>query len=155
MNEEIIKRHNEVIAPEDELYILGDLIMGYNLEGGLDLVSRINGRKTVIAGNHDTERRKEGYRSIGIKVLDALTFPKERIFLCHFPVLAGNYDDAGRPIRKLIKSFAGHYHTKDKFIDMKRNILCYHVEVDAHNCYPVSLETALEDIRNFSQMKEE
>ena len=74
MNNEIIQRHNEVIKPEDTLYILGDVMLGGQNESGLDLIKSVNGNKIIIAGNHDTNKRREAYKEkLDIQVYDALT----------------------------------------------------------------------------------
>jgi calcineurin-like phosphoesterase family protein len=52
MNEEIIDNHNALVEDTDVVWMLGDMIMG-DIEAGLKLVSRINGRKHLICGNHD------------------------------------------------------------------------------------------------------
>lgn len=52
MNELIIKNWNEVVKPEDKVYHLGDVIMGNHVEYDL-ILSRLNGKKRLILGNHD------------------------------------------------------------------------------------------------------
>lgn len=39
-----------------------------------------------------------------------------------------------------------HTHQKDNFYE--DNFFMYHVGIDSHNCYPVSLDTVIEDIKN-------
>jgi calcineurin-like phosphoesterase family protein len=52
MNEEIVARHNAVVAPDDTLWILGDVCMG-PIQETLALIQRVNGKKYLVAGNHD------------------------------------------------------------------------------------------------------
>ena len=52
MNEELISRHNAVVLPEDTVWIMGDVALG-KLAETLPLVARMNGRKILVAGNHD------------------------------------------------------------------------------------------------------
>lgn len=52
MNEMIVENHNSVVAPLDHVILLGDVVMGKRLEG-LPFIERMNGRKTLILGNHD------------------------------------------------------------------------------------------------------
>lgn len=56
MNEEIIRRWNSIIRPEDRVYHLGDVSMNRN---GLLLAAQLNGRKILIKGNHDTQKLKD------------------------------------------------------------------------------------------------
>lgn len=52
MNEGLIARYNEVISPEDTVLWLGDCAF---MKGGKfrGIMSRLNGRKVLIRGNHD------------------------------------------------------------------------------------------------------
>jgi len=59
MNETIIARWNERVAPEDTAWLLGDAAMG-TIEETLPLLGRLNGRKFLVAGNHD--RAFHGYK---------------------------------------------------------------------------------------------
>lgn len=61
MNEEMIARHNELVAPDDDVWFLGDVALGRLVES-LPLVRRMNGRKMLVAGNHD--RCWSGHRKV-------------------------------------------------------------------------------------------
>ena len=50
MNEEMIKRHNEKVRPNDKCYFLGDVVINRKF---LKVVERLNGDKVLIRGNHD------------------------------------------------------------------------------------------------------
>lgn len=52
MNEIMIQRHNEVVKPNDKVYFLGDVCMSRNAKG-LEILSRLNGEKVLVKGNHD------------------------------------------------------------------------------------------------------
>ncbi len=52
MNEVLINNFNAVVFPEDTTYFVGDIVMGPRKEN-LKLVSRLNGTKILILGNHD------------------------------------------------------------------------------------------------------
>lgn len=52
MNAELIKRHNEVVKPEDTWYFLGDF--GFASNNKLkEIIAQLNGKKIIICGNHD------------------------------------------------------------------------------------------------------
>lgn len=59
MNETIIARWNERVAPEDTAWLLGDVALG-TIDETLPLLARLNGRKYLVAGNHD--RAFHGYK---------------------------------------------------------------------------------------------
>lgn len=53
MNEAIITRWNERVSPHDTAWLLGDVALG-DRSKTLPLLARLNGRKYLVAGNHDT-----------------------------------------------------------------------------------------------------
>lgn len=52
MNEEMIKRWNNKVTPEDSVYILGDFSFG-KVDETYELLNSLNGKKYLIKGNHD------------------------------------------------------------------------------------------------------
>lgn len=55
MNEYMVTQHNRVVQPNDKVYFLGDLAMSKKF---LPILSRMNGEKILIRGNHDIEDAK-------------------------------------------------------------------------------------------------
>lgn len=152
MNEAIVSNWNSVVADDDEVYVLGDCILNDN-EGGIELLKQLKGHIYIIAGNHDTDARIELYKQLDnveyLGFAHRLKYKKYHFFLCHYPVLCDNYDDTESLKTKMI-CLCGHTHTKDPFIDMKKGLgIIYHVDADAHNCTPVSIEQIIQDIKEF------
>lgn len=52
MNEVLIENWNNVVAPGDEVWLLGDAVMGTFTEN-VHLLGRLNGKIRLIPGNHD------------------------------------------------------------------------------------------------------
>ena len=52
MNERIIQRWNESVRPDDDIWVLGDYVLGSKRET-LEITARLMGRKHLIVGNHD------------------------------------------------------------------------------------------------------
>lgn len=154
MNEAIIKNYNSVVNSEDEIYCLGDCILSDN-ELGLQCIKSLKGKIHIIRGNHCTDNRIQLYKTCYnvVEVCDAkyLKYNKYNFFLSHFPCITSNYDDDKSLHKKLI-NLCGHTHTQDKFIDSDKGLI-YHTEVDAHNCYPVSIEQIIKDIKE-KELKE-
>ena len=50
MDEEMVKRWNETVKPRDKVYHLGDVVINRK---SLSIMSRLNGDKVLIRGNHD------------------------------------------------------------------------------------------------------
>ena len=146
MNEAIIKRHNEILAPEDTLYILGDLMLGGQNTSGLDMINAINGHKIIIAGNHDTDRRRQAYeQELGIPVYDALRVNHAgyHFYLSHYPTLTANLEKES--LKQCTLNLFGHTHQKDKFYNDIP--MMYHVGCDTHDCYPIAIDTIIEDMK--------
>lgn len=154
MSEEIITLWNQKIKPEDDVYILGDLCLGGSgdevLQTNKQLLQRLNGNLHIILGNHDTPKRIEMYKELSnvIEITYALPFiyRKWHFWLSHFPTLCGNWDDEGKPLRARTINLCGHSHTKDRWADWAKAPI-YHVELDAHNNIPVSIDEIIEDLK--------
>lgn len=56
MDEEMIKRWNETVRPNDKVYHLGDVVINRK---ALKTLGRLNGDKVLIRGNHDIFRDDE------------------------------------------------------------------------------------------------
>lgn len=150
MNEAIITGHNCLVDKDDDVYCLGDCMLN-NDELGLKCIKRLKGKIHIICGNHDTNNRIEKYKNcyniVEVCDIKILKYSKtKRFYLSHYPTLTGNYDDKQYPLINL----CGHRHTKDKFIDIGIGSI-YHVEVDAHNLLPVSIEQVVKDIEIFKK----
>ncbi len=52
MNETLIERHNAMVSPDDEVWVLGDAAMG-SITESLACCARMNGHKILVCGNHD------------------------------------------------------------------------------------------------------
>ena len=56
MDEEMVKRWNETVRPNDKVYHLGDVVINRK---ALKTLYRLNGDKVLIKGNHDIFRLEE------------------------------------------------------------------------------------------------
>lgn len=87
MDEELVRRYNERVRPNDKCYFLGDVVINRR---ALNTLSRLNGDKVLIRGNHDIFRDDE-YRKY-FRELRAYHVMNGMI-LSHIPVHA---DSLGR-----------------------------------------------------------
>lgn len=146
MNDTIVSKFNSLVKPEDTVYILGDLMLGPNPEQGLELIKSLNGDKIIIAGNHDTVTRRKMYEDCGWPVFDALTskYNGYHFYLSHYPTLTGNLEKES--LKRCTLNLFGHTHQKENFFyDMP---FMYHVGVDSHDCYPISIDKIIEDMNH-------
>jgi len=145
MNEAIIERHNSIVAPNDDVYVLGDLMLGDN-EKGMECLRRLHGRLHIILGNHCTPTREAMYKVLPNVVEVAwalkLDYRKYHFFLSHFPSMTGNL--GAESLHKVTCNLFGHTHSKEKFYNDIP--FMYNVAVDAHDCYPVCLDEIITDM---------
>ena len=149
MNEAIVSNWNGLVKPEDEVFVLGDIMLKDN-EKGIELWNRLVGNKHIILGNHDTPVRTELYKQCPNTIVEGygymLKYQHQLFFLSHYPSLTENYDRE-EPLKKRIINLCGHVHTDDKFHDFDKSLI-YHVELNAHNNCPVTIDQVYEDIKN-------
>ena len=142
-NETIIERHNSIVSPEDTVYCLGDCGMGTDIELIKNYISRLNGKKYLAIGNHDSEAKIKAYKEANlfeaIQFAYRIRYKKIEYLLTHYPTLVYNGNDP-----KPVWNIHGHDHDKNIFHDFGHN---YDVCMEAHNCYPVSLEQIHADIK--------
>jgi calcineurin-like phosphoesterase family protein len=134
MNEVMIERWNKVVKPGDQVYHLGDLMLGpgATIRARLaELRRRLNGHVTIILGNHD--RGPKTYLAAGFE-------RAMRSFLCN-DGRTGLINMRHRP--PVVRGgdmihLCGHVHSLWKRQD---NVI--NVGVDVWNFTPVSLDTLL------------
>lgn len=144
MNTAIIKNWNNTVTGKDDIYVLGDIMLGNNTEG-IKLFHQLHGNIHIILGNHDNVERKtlyeNSYNVVEISYADRLDYGGMHFYLSHYPSLS-----AYKWHTKCLVNLCGHTHTKDRFCDMERGII-YHCELDAHDIKPVSLDFIISDIK--------
>lgn len=145
-NNVIIERHNSLVKPEDTVYVLGDCVLGggENLNSGLEFIRQMNGKKYLAIGNHDSDAKIEAYREAGlfeaIQFGYRIRFKKYEYLMTHYPTLVWNGEDP-----KPVWNIHGHDHDSNIFHSNYGHN--YDVCLEAHNCYPVSLEQIHADIK--------
>ena len=146
---EVVRKWNEIVKSTDIVYHLGDIGMGKNIEYLCSIVKSLNGNIKWILGNHCTDNRIKHIGALSnIEVIgyaDKLKISRNiSLFLCHYPTLTMPRNLDGK-LNGCTYSLCGHTHTKDRWLNWDKGGI-YHVELDAHNCYPVSLEEVRKDL---------
>lgn len=143
MNEAIVIKWNEMVSPEDTVYILGDVGMGKDTAANIELLKSLNGKLYLAIGNHDSDAKIEAYKQANIfediQFGYRLKIKKKICVLTHYPTIVANDGDA--PTINLY----GHTHQQTNFYEGHWDM--YHVGMDSHDCYPVNIEDALAEIR--------
>lgn len=85
MHDAIIQGVNETIAPNDELFILGDVSF-YGGKKVTDILEKMHGQKHLIIGNHDSQNMPDwsGWRSVNHYL--EIRRKGQNIVLCHYPI---------------------------------------------------------------------
>lgn len=154
MNETIISKYNSVVEKNDDVYILGDMMLGGPgaLQEGLKYVERLNGKLHLVRGNHDSATRWDALRYLSniVEMRNSiyLDYNGYHFYLSHYPSITGSLHQDN--LRKMLLNLFGHTHQKESFFeDMP---FMFHVGVDSNDCYPISIEDAI--LRMEDKMKE-
>lgn len=152
MNEELIRRWNDAVRPQDTVFHLGDVAFG-NIDVAKECLDRLNGRIILCIGNHDmhmlSDKRFTGrFESINWKmyvhIMDKTDGKTTAMYLNHEPLMC--FGGAWRFGDRLVWNLFGHVHsgpnTKNG-LDIDRLSQCmpshYDVGVDNNDYTPVYL----------------
>ena len=93
MHETIIRRWNSAVAPNDEVYILGDF--AWNNEKGAEVLRQLKGKKYLILGNHDRLNAELRSHFVWIKDMETVKDGSNHVVLCHYPLAHWRNADYG------------------------------------------------------------
>lgn len=131
MNETLITNFNECVHPHDTVYMLGDIALtSTNLNA---ILTRLNGHKHLIFGNHDKEIRKEKYKHYFAWTGDykEIKVEGQHIILMHYAMRTWNKQHRGA------WQLYGHSHNN---LPELPTLLSMDVGVDANDYKPISFE---------------
>jgi len=141
MDEEMVKRWNETVRPNDKVYHLGDVVIN---KKSLNIMHRLNGDKVLIRGNHDIFKLEDYTRHFrdvrGYHVMNGM-------ILSHIPVHEESLGRFGVNIH-------GHLHAnrvkmKDPFgyrepiVDPRYHCVC----VEQTDFRPILFEDVIKKIK--------
>ncbi len=125
MHEYMVEAWNSVVRPQDKVYHLGDVIVKAN---DWKILSRLNGHKRLVLGNHDYPDMKlyaPYFESVyGTRLID-------KLLLSHIPVHPFS-------LGKAIANVHGHVHSN--VADDHFGLQYINVSVEVVDYKPVSLE---------------
>ena len=145
MNLAQVQKWNATIEDEDDVYALGDLMLGD--PSNIEFIKQLKGRIHIVLGNHDTANREKMYRELPnvVEVAEVgirLQYNKYHFILTHYPMLTGNLEKES--LKQMSLNLYGHTHQLTNFYnDMP---FMYHVGLDSHDCYPVSMDQIIADM---------
>jgi len=147
----IVDSWNTIVDKTDDVYLLGDVMLG-DIDNGLSLLASLNGKIHIIRGNHDTDEKIKRYLECENveEIVDAkfLRYGTITLYLSHFPTLVSH--EKLKKMKNAVVNLYGHTHQKDHFyiLNEERHPYMYHVGVDGHNLTPVLLDSIIEEVRN-------
>lgn len=99
-DEELVKRWNECVRPDDKVFHLGDFCLNRR---ALATAKRLNGNKILVMGNHDTFRAEE-YLEVGFKELKG-AYQLENMMMTHVPIHPSQLE------HRFFANLHGHLHS--------------------------------------------
>ena len=133
MTQALIDRWNSVVKRGDVVYHLGDFALSWGKKhySVIDLIlSRLNGSKFLICGNHDRDEVKKNPRWSKVCDYHELTVSSQKIVLCHYSMRTWNKMHYG--------SWMLHGHSHGNLPDNGGKTM--DVGVDVHDFTPVSFD---------------
>ncbi|SDB05520.1 hypothetical protein SAMN02910417_00363 [Eubacterium oxidoreducens] len=89
MHTYMIRKWNDKVSQEDEVYIIGDFSMG-DAKQTCELARMLHGRKTLLIGNHDRYIEEEQFDPSCFEEICSYKEIRDqdrKVILCHYPVL--------------------------------------------------------------------
>lgn len=128
----LIANWNAVVAPDDEVWHLGDVALGPDNDKVAEILAGLNGTKHLIVGNNDGPGTLAAPAWASQAHYAELVLDERRLVLCHYAFRTWNRMGSG------VLNLHGHSHGKLKPIPKQ-----YDVGVDAQGFAPVQLAAIL------------
>jgi calcineurin-like phosphoesterase family protein len=138
MNEQMVLEWNDTIAPEDTVYILGDVAF-LPADKAVKIMRRLNGTKILVEGNHDRKLLNDPvFRSCFAEIHPYLciTYEKTRVIMFHYPIAEWDQMHRGSV------HFHGHLHGGTSGMEKFR---CRDMGMDATGSIAITMERAIAD----------
>lgn len=132
MDEALVARWNDVVAPDDEVWHLGDFALGPPAQRVAELLGVLHGRKHLVIGNNDGPATLEQPAWASVQHYAELVIDETRLVLCHYAFRTWNRMGQG------VVNLHGHSHGRLKPAPRQ-----YDVGVDVWDFRPVTLATIL------------
>lgn len=136
MNRVLFENWNKVVKPEDDIFFLGDFMMGgstYKEKHFNNVYNSLNGNKTFIQGNHDSP--SEHFVKENMVIIE---YDNKEIILTHRPLPNWELisEDNSTPSFHLF----GHIHQKQ--INVKNS---YNCSVEVNDYKPIHIDEILKN----------
>ena len=135
--------HNTV-EKDDVVIVAGDFCLGNDFNKIKEVVSSLPGKITLVIGNHDTDKKVELYKSLGIqcKWAERIKCGRKTILVSHYITETATLESDPK---NCVLNAHGHLHIKNKHYEDKPFL--YNVSVDANNNQFVTPEQIVESFK--------
>lgn len=152
MHEALIDRWNAVVRPSDEIWHLGDFSFVKDEMANRLIFERLNGRKRLIIGNHDSRDHMLKLGWDEVKHYHWLNYAKVKFCLFHYPIhewdgFWHNFKDRQPSVVRSVHLF-GHVHSTPTEPKHDFHPLSMDVGVDANDYRPVHIDDILARMKN-------
>lgn len=116
MNQDMIQQWNNIVQPEDMVYMLGDVAFMNGFEAS-KILNSLTGRKILIKGNHDNKTIKDyHFRNAFEQIHDYLeiNYAGTKVCMFHYPIAEFNSQHRGAV------HFHGHLHQNSSGLEKYR-----------------------------------
>ena len=121
MDDKLIENWNRVVSEADTVYVLGDFSDYMSAEKDAEILSKLNGTKILVMGNHDSHRTPQEWREIGFAECSPWPILYNQYYmLSHEPL----YINSNMPYA----NFYGHVHANPSYKDACKQSVCVSVE---------------------------
>jgi len=126
MDETMVDRWNAKVGPHDTVYHLGDVVINRK---SLHHVSRLNGKKRLVRGNHDIFKDVD-YRDVGFESLYGVRVFVDKFILSHIPLHPDCITD------RFKVNVHGHLHANEVMRTITKRTKTNHVAFDVTEIDP-------------------
>lgn len=130
MDEVLVQNWNKVVRPQDKVYHLGDVLINRR---AFTTLSRLNGDKVLVRGNHDIYKDHEYYKYFR-SLRGYVVFQGMNWICSHIPIHTSQFT-------RYKLNIHGHLHDKlARLDDGNVDPRYFNVSVEQTNYTPISLE---------------
>jgi calcineurin-like phosphoesterase family protein len=143
MHQKIEENWNRKVHNKDVVYVLGDVAFN---KTALALMSRFNGRKVLIRGNHDTFKARE-YLEYFEDIRGA--YFRNGLIFTHIPVYPGCVNGG------YLGNVHGHLHCHEIYTEEEKDRRYFNACLERNNFEPVELDKVKEYFGILTRKQEE
>lgn len=136
MNEALVNNWNSIVRTSDLIFFLGDLAFGTNLRSIDYWLSKLNGKKVFIRGNHDTQPFTKAFEAPNHYFI---RYKEQSFMLTHNPIRPSYWND-------WVIHGEKHNNNLEKYPFINKTRKTINVSAEVINYKPISLDRIILEI---------